>query len=68
MEIELNLICIHAEAVYKKYGKEHKISRILQNTAHTDNNREVINYLDNISVARQLDWRNIFPEAQKYFI
>ena len=56
------------EAVYKKYGKEHKISRILQNTAHTDNNREVINYLDNIPVARQLDWRNIFPEAQKYFI
>jgi len=52
--------------VYEKYGQQHKVSKLLQNTPTTVNNA-LVPYLDAISKARKLDWRAIFKDVEQYF-
>ena len=52
--------------VYEKYGQQHKVSKLLQNTPTTKNNA-LVPYLDAISKARKLDWRTIFKDVEHYF-
>ncbi len=52
--------------VYEKYGQQHKVSKLLQNTPTTENNA-LVPYLDAISKARKLNWRTIFKDIEQYF-
>lgn len=55
------------DLVYKKYGSTHKISLLLQQTSCTDN-QNLIQFLDELDNARNLNWRNTFSEIQNFYV
>lgn len=55
------------EQVYKKYGKTHKISLLLQQTALSQN-KQMIDFLDNLDKSRNVNWRKTFSEVEKFYV
>jgi MoaA/NifB/PqqE/SkfB family radical SAM enzyme len=51
----------------KKYGPDHKISKMISNLNYNYNYSSMIEYLDLWDNNRKTDWRKLFPEIVKYF-
>ena len=55
-----------AEAIRKKYGAEHSITKLLQPYSLVKN-IEFKNYINHHDQHRGTDWRTVFPEMLEYF-
>jgi MoaA/NifB/PqqE/SkfB family radical SAM enzyme len=54
------------EEVWRRYGEDHIVSSILKEVPVTDP-KKMLEYLDRWDKVRKLDWREIFPDASKFF-
>ena len=53
--------------ILDKFGPEHSVVKMLQQTSYPGNTKNIVNYLDQIDSWRNLQWRKIFPEVESYF-
>jgi organic radical activating enzyme len=51
--------------VYKKYGKDHSISKLFTKLGRADH-QQCVAYLDQLDQYRNTNWREIFPEAAAF--
>lgn len=55
------------QAVEQKYGQEHTIVKILQNTPTENSCTQLINHMDTLDLNRGHSWRKVFLEVENYF-
>lgn len=51
--------------IYKKFGHEHHVSKLLAKLDYRDSNISV-QYLDRLDSYRKTNWRTVFPEVAKF--
>jgi hypothetical protein len=54
------------EAIWKKYGEDHVVSKILKDVPY-HNHMETVDYLDRLDPTRKQNWRHTFKEIVQYF-
>jgi hypothetical protein len=53
--------------ILDKFGPDHLVVKILQQTSYSGDTKKIVNHLDQIDRWRNSQWRKIFPEVESYF-
>lgn len=55
------------DMVIKKYGKNHRITQILEKSPWSGNSKGLVNYMDQLDQFRNTNWRTVFKEVEFNF-
>jgi hypothetical protein len=55
------------QAVIDKFGSQHRVTKLLEQTTLSGDAPQFTDYLDQINRWRNLNWRNIFPAAAEFY-